>query len=79
MTTATKNPYAKTVAKPYKDNAYEVWSNGTFTTYVLKSYQVDNTKPYARAFCLVISPMTGPSGDLGDTYWSDIRDGRRIK
>ncbi len=50
MITATKNPYAKTVKQPYKENAYEIWSDGTFTTYVLKSYQTDNSKPYARAY-----------------------------
>ncbi len=78
MSTAAKNPYAKTVAKPITENAYEVWTDGTFTTYVLKSYQTDNTKPYARAFCLVESPYSA-TGALGDTYWSTIRDGRRIK
>jgi hypothetical protein len=30
------------------------------------------TNPYARAFCLVTSPMTGESGEMGDTYLYDI-------
>jgi hypothetical protein len=39
---------------------------------VLKTYQVDGTKPYARAFVFVTSPMTGPGGDLGDSYVTEL-------
>lgn len=68
-----KNPYGKTVTK---DNAYAVYSDGRgWTWYVLKMYQTPEKaagNPYARAFCLVTSPMTGTSGDMGDTYLRDI-------
>lgn len=67
-----KNPCGKTrpIGKPY-----EVWQSrdGTWTWYVLKKWQVDDAKPYARWFCQVVTPMTGPSGDLGDVYVSDIK------
>jgi len=39
---------------------------------VLKSWQGDNAKPYARWFCDVSSPFTGGGSDLGDTYVSDV-------
>lgn len=76
-----KNLQAKTVAKPYKANAYEVWQSldGSWTWYVLKKWQADDDKPYARWFCLVTSPMVGESGELGDVYVSDIKaNARRV-
>src|ERR1051326_5885721 len=39
---------------------------------VLKPGQADNRKPYARWFCYVTSPFTFGSGDMGDTYVSDV-------
>lgn len=78
---ATKNPCGKSipVAKAETD-AYEVWTAGNWTWYVLKKYQLDDEKPFARAFCKVVTPYTGPSGDLGDVYIADYkRFGRRIK
>lgn len=73
----SKNLCGKTVDK---DHAYEVWAAGDWTWYVLKKWQADDDKPYARWFCLVITPMTGSSGDMGDCYVSDIkRVARRVK
>lgn len=67
-----KNLKAKTVKQPYEQNAYEVWQAGDWTWYVLKKWQTDDNKPYARWFCLVKTP-TVPNGELGDTYVSDIK------
>lgn len=79
---ATKNLCGKTVKR---ENAYEVWQNnrpfsiggdvfeaGTWTHYVLKKYQADDDKPYARAFCDVVTPMC-PDGELGDVYVVDYK------
>lgn len=71
----TKNPYGKTVTK---ENAYAVYTDPRlpgWTWYVLKLNQSPEKaakNPYASAFCLVTSPMTGGSGDMGDTYLNDI-------
>ena len=71
-----KNLWSKTV-KP--ENAYlTVIDEEQFpgwTWYVLKAYQMrekEKTNKYARWFCKVVSPYTGASGDLGDTYISEI-------
>ncbi len=45
---------------------------GPATWTVLKTYQKDQTKQYARWFCRVVTPMTGELGDLGDTYVADV-------
>jgi hypothetical protein len=72
------NTQGKTVAKPYKENAYEVWQtpDGSWTWYVLKKYQSperEAANPYARWSTLVTSPMVGESGELGDTYVRDVK------
>jgi hypothetical protein len=58
-------------------NPYEVWQAGGWKWLVLKKYQADDFKPYARAFCAVSSPTTRAqmsSGyELGDVYLSEIR------
>jgi hypothetical protein len=60
-------------------NPYEVWVSGDWTWNVLKKWQADDSKPYARWFCHVVTPMTGPSGDLGDVYVSEIqRNARKL-
>lgn len=59
------------VAKAETD-AYEVWQSGQWTWYVLKKWQADDHKPFARWFCKVVTPMTGPNGDLGDVYAADV-------
>jgi len=45
---------------------------GWGTTKVLKAYSADPDKPFARWFCVVVTDMTGPSGDMGDTYIAEI-------
>ena len=72
-----KNLCAKTRAAT---DPYEVWVAGDWTWYVLKKWQADDDKPYARWFCKVVTPMTGPSGDFGDVYVSEIKQhATRIK
>lgn len=78
-----KNPFAKTVKKPYEKNAYEIWQNvipyldcpvGSWTWYVLKKWQIDDNKPYARWYCLVKTPMEQEeAGTLGDVYVKEIK------
>ena len=66
---AVKNLYAKT---RMKENPYEVWeSNDGWRWLVLKKYQVDDNKQFARWFCFVTSPFC-PGGEYGDTYVTDI-------
>lgn len=71
----------KRTVKPEAAHAvYSDYASG-WTWYVLKLYQtIDKGRrdPYARAFCKVVSPMTGESGDLGDTYIRDI-GGRLVR
>ena len=73
-----KNPCSKTVKR---ENAYEVWVStvplfdcpaGSWTWYVLKKYQIDDDKPFARWFCDVVTPIV-PDGEMGDTFVSDIK------
>jgi len=68
-----KNLQAKTRRA---DNPYEIWQAGTgasaWTWYVLKKWQVDDNKPYARWFCLVKTPIV-PEGEYGDVYVKDIK------
>ena len=66
-----KNLYAK---MRKADKPYEIWesSDGTWKWYVLKKWQVDDDKPYARWFCLVKSPIV-PDGEYGDVYVSEIK------
>lgn len=45
-----------------------------WTYQVLKSYQQDGSKPYARVFCLV----DGFAEDLGDVYVDDLKGARII-
>jgi hypothetical protein len=62
-----------------RQNAYEVWSTGAWTWHVLKKYQADDTKLYARWFCDVVTPYC-PEGELGDVYVVDITSvARRIR
>lgn len=65
----TKNLCAKT--RPASD-PYEVWVAGDWTWKVLKKYQADDTKPFARWFCLVVTPFTTASGDMGDVYAAEV-------
>jgi hypothetical protein len=59
-----------------ESDPYEVWQAGDWTWKVLKFYKSrENTiaDPYGRVFCQVITPMTTAGGDLGDTYYREIR------
>lgn len=71
-----RNLCAKT--RPESD-PYEVWQNpdGTWTWKVLKKYQVNDDKPFARWFCAVTSPFTFGSSELGDCYVRDVKAGNR--
>jgi hypothetical protein len=81
-TNMAKNLCAKTMKR---EDAYEVWQNDRpfaiggdvvearqWTTYVLKKYQADDEKQYARAFCDVVTPFC-PDGELGDVYVADYK------
>jgi len=70
------NPFAKT--RP-ADNPYEVWESfdGTWTWHVLKKWQIDDDKPYARWYCLVKTPFV-PNGEYGDTYVTEIKANARL-
>ena len=60
-------------------NPYETYVSGDWTWKVLKHYQAPEAEyanPYARVFCLVVTPMTGELGDMGDTYIRDIPGAR---
>lgn len=63
-----------------QNNPYEIWQSfdGTWTWYVLKKWQVNDDKPYARWFCNVVTPIC-PYGEMGDCYVKDIQaQARRI-
>ena len=74
MTTKRKNECAKT--RPPSD-PYEVWQSpdGRWTWKVLKKWQIDDDRPYARWYCCVYSPFVGSEGELGDCYVTDVRNG----
>lgn len=65
------NPYTKT--RP-ADRPYEVWMSrdGSWKWFVLKKWQTDDSKPYARWYCLVKSPYM-PDGEYGDVYVAGIK------
>jgi hypothetical protein len=66
---------ANTMAKMRKvNNPYEVWRVGDWEWRILKKWQVDDSKPFARWFCAVMSPYTQGSYDMGDSYAQDIID-----
>ena len=66
-----RNECAKT--RPVSD-PYEIWQSPDrqWTWRVLKKWQVDDNKPFARWFCHVTSPFC-PGGELGDTYVTDVK------
>lgn len=69
---AIKNPCAK--ERPV-NNPYEVWKtpDGSWEWRVIKKWQVDDNKPFARWFYGVKSPYTHGSFELGDVYVSEIK------
>lgn len=62
------------------DNPYEVWENDKGWEWrVLKKWQKNDDKKYARWFCAVKSPFTHGSWEYGDVYVSDIKEfARRV-
>ena len=58
-------------AKTRLNEPYEVWQRGSWTWEVLKKYQADDSKPYARWFCRVKTPHM-PEGELGDVYAAEV-------
>lgn len=61
------------------DNPYEIWvsADGTWEWRVLKKWQADDDKPYARWFCGVKSPFTFGSFEIGDVYVTEIKQNAR--
>jgi len=57
------------------ENAYETWQSfdGSWIWKVLKKWQVDDNKPYARWLCAVQSPYTMGAWDYGDVYVEEIK------
>lgn len=56
------------------DEPYEVWVAGDWEWRVLKKWQADDNKQYARWFCAVKSPFTYGSYEYGDVYVSEIKE-----
>ena len=73
----SKNPCAKKVTP---EQAYEVYSDGEWTYFVLKKYQTpekEAANPFARWHCLTTSPIT-PKGEYGDAYVSTVKTGTHL-
>lgn len=70
-----RNLYAKMRSA---NDPYEIWEtpDHSWRWYVLKKYQTDDNKLYARWFVKAFSPYT-PSGELGDSYASEIMQSAR--
>lgn len=71
------NPYGKSrpAANPYAVYRSNAEGLRGFEWHVLKVNQgpeATRAKPFASAFCVVTSPMTLPSGDMGDTYVREV-------
>lgn len=69
-----KNDCAKT--RPV-DDPYEYWAcqdpdGAGWVWAVLKKWQADDDKPFARWFCMVYTPIV-PQGEMGDVYVADIQ------
>lgn len=67
-----KIPCGKTVKV---DNPYEIWENkqAGWEWRVLKKWQIDDDKPYARWFVAVKSPYTYGNWEYGDEYVAEIK------
>lgn len=57
------------------EEPYEVWQtpDGSWEWRVLKKWQLDDDKEYARWFCAVKSPFTFGSFEYGDVYVKEIK------
>jgi len=77
-----QNRMKNTQAKMRKaGDPYEIWqsADGSWTWEVLKKWQVDDDKPFARWFTFVKTPIV-PEGEYGDTYVSDVKQfGHKIE
>ena len=58
------------------ENPYEIWrtKDKTWEWRVLKKWQIDDNKEYARWFCAVKSPYIYGSYDMVDVYVKDIKE-----
>lgn len=54
------------------DSPYEIWESRGWSWKVLKKYQTDDNKQYARWHCFVTSPFC-PDGEYGDCYVSEVK------
>lgn len=70
------------------DEPYEIWTGKVnlggdvlnFEWRVLKKWQIDDDKPFARWYCAVKSEATFGSYEYGDVYVNEIKQlGKRIK
>jgi len=59
------------------DNPYAIYRShdGTWEWRVLKAYQTDDRKPFARWHCAVKSPLTFGSYEYGDEYCEVVMRG----
>jgi hypothetical protein len=55
----------------------EIWEGHGWKWEVLRKYQKDDDKPYARWLCRVYSPFTMGGYDTGDVYVSEIKSQAR--
>ena len=78
MAKRKKNDYLK---ERDVDHPYEIWTtpDGSWEWRILKKWQVDDDKPYARWLAAVKSPMTYGGYEYGDTYVSDIKSYASLK
>lgn len=61
---------------------HETWvsRDGSWRWEVLKKYQADDTKPFARWLCAVYTPHTFPTYDIGDVYAADVmREAHKVE
>lgn len=76
MLRSTKMATNKCLKERKVENPYEVWktTDGSWEWKVLKKWQADDDKPFARWFCAVSSPYTAGGFEYGDVYVSDIKE-----
>ena len=65
-------PVIQKKSRPIDGTPYAVIKGGSFTWKVLKTYQNDEAKQYARWFLATSSPMTFGEDELGDGYVADV-------
>lgn len=59
---------------------YEIWEGDGFEFRVLKKYQADDDREFARWYCAVKSPFTHDMYEFGDSYVIDIKKyARRVR